>query len=182
MGIRTSDGRPVNPWGPLLPYGRGELGHWGEKANADAIVLAIVGSQRYILLGERDDGNGWALPGGGREGKETGVANALRELREETGLVIDPVKRADQIVALPVRHVQDPRESRESWMVTVPVVINLGKVAQLPTVKGSDDLLRAEWVPCDTGYRVRDHIADLGGKVFPAHEQMITDAVHGALS
>lgn len=182
MPFRIEDGRPVNPVNPHLPYGRGELGHWGEKANADAIVFARVGSRRYVLMGERDDGHGWAFPGGGRDGVETPTANALRELREETRLVIDPVKRARQITVHTVRHVADPRESREAWMVTVPVVIDLGEVVQLPTVAGSDDLVRAEWFPCDTAYRVTNRITELGGKLFKSHERMLTDAVYGRLS
>lgn len=181
MPVHIEDDRPVCPWGHHLPYGRGALGHWGEKANADAIVFARVGCRIYVLMGERDDGHGWAFPGGGREGEETAVENALRELFEETGLRIDPVKRAGQITEHRVRRVRDPRESREAWMVTVPVVVNLGEVAQLPTVAGSDDLLRAEWFPCDTAYRVTDRIAALGGKLFEAHEQMLTEAIHGAL-
>ena len=32
----------------------------------------------------------WDLPGGGREGAETPVECALRELREELGLILDP--------------------------------------------------------------------------------------------
>lgn len=183
MRFMVEDGRPVNTWSPHLPYGRGELGHWGEKANADAIVFAIAGpgSQRYILLGDRDDGNGWALPGGGREGDETPLQNALRELREETLLAIDPVKRDHQITVCRPRHVEDPRESREAWMVTVPVIIDLGRVNQLPTVHGSDDLIRAAWVPCDARHRVDAWIEAEGGKVFPAHDQMITAAIYKAL-
>lgn len=182
MGTFPVDGRPVNPWGPHLKYGRGELGHWGEKDNADAVVFAICDDRRYLLLGERDDGHGWAFPGGGRDPGETALDNAVRELREETGLVIDPVKRAHQITVHTTRYVRDPRATREAWMVTTPVTIDLGKVVQLPTVAGADDLLRAEWFPCDTVEQVHDRIAELGGKVFASHEQMLTNAILGALS
>ncbi|SLN68138.1 hypothetical protein AQS8620_03198 [Aquimixticola soesokkakensis] len=34
----------------------------------------------------------WDLPGGGREGLETPLATALRELHEELGLVLDPAR------------------------------------------------------------------------------------------
>src|SRR5690554_360552 len=83
------DGRPVNPAAPTgIRRGRGELGHWGEAQAADAAVTAHHSGRRWLLMIERDDGHGWALPGGHVDPGETAVAAAVRELREETGLTL----------------------------------------------------------------------------------------------
>lgn len=42
-----------------------------------------------ILLGRRNDGRGWAMPGGGSEEGSSFVVTALQELREEVGLEAD---------------------------------------------------------------------------------------------
>src|SRR5207249_201246 len=88
------DGRPVNPFGPTgIRYGRNELGHWGEALAADALVFATLPAgwvhegdpaARYVLMVKRDDGHGWALPGGHVEPGESPQAAAVRELEEET--------------------------------------------------------------------------------------------------
>lgn len=45
-----------------------------------------------LILGvsRRDDSTDWGLPGGKREGAESLAETAARELREETGVVVDP--------------------------------------------------------------------------------------------
>ena len=59
--------------------------------------IALISRGRIVTL-LRDDlpiipwPNRWDLPGGGREGDETGEACAIRELFEETGLVLDPAR------------------------------------------------------------------------------------------
>jgi len=184
LGFTVEDGRPVNPWGRHLPYGRGELGHWGERANADAVVFATYRGDRVLLLGERRDGYGWAFPGGGINPDETVLEAALRELAEETGLRIDPAKPGTfhSITAHRPRHVRDPRATREAWMVTAPIVFELGDVAKLPELECGSDLARAGWVMATEPEQVPARVAELGGEIFEAHRQMITNAVLGALS
>ncbi len=61
----------------------------------DGAKVAILTAGRVVALA-RDDRPGipwpgmWDLPGGAREGTETPLACALRELREETGLILAP--------------------------------------------------------------------------------------------
>lgn len=43
----------------------------------------------WILLGRRNDGRGWAMPGGGSEEGSSFVTTALQELREEVDLEAD---------------------------------------------------------------------------------------------
>lgn len=169
------DGRPVNPRQKTgIRYGRNELGHWGEQLCADAIVTAFAEDGRWLVMVERGDGYGWALPGGTADPGETPEVAALRELREETGLRLGGVPW----YVLPARYVPDPRASDEAWMVTVPVRTHLGAVrhADLPAVTGADDAKRAEWVRADTYAVLVGHLrATYQGGVFAAHESMLAE-------
>ncbi len=170
------DDRPVNPFRPDLPYGRGALGHWGEKKNTDAFVLAMIGGTWRLLLGERDDGNGWALPGGGLDPGESPLEGCLRELWEETGLTVNPNDGRTAVdPTLPPRWVPDPRAARESWQVTKPFVINLGSVRVLPATTCTSDLLRCQWVTADCLAGIQGELSRTGGKLFPSHHGIIRD-------
>src|SRR6185437_227923 len=87
LPFQVIGGRPVNPCETTaVRYGRNEMGYWGETLMADALVTCTYHHTRYLLLVERSDGYGWAVPGGHVEPGETGLQAALRELAEETGL------------------------------------------------------------------------------------------------
>jgi ADP-ribose pyrophosphatase YjhB (NUDIX family) len=62
-----------------------ELGHITPKVGADA---AIFNKQGEILLMERVDGSGWCLPCGWVEPLERPSDAAVREVWEETGLIV----------------------------------------------------------------------------------------------
>jgi 8-oxo-dGTP pyrophosphatase MutT (NUDIX family) len=61
------------------------------ERSAVRVVLADAG-QRILLFHARtpDSGDWWELPGGGIEAGESYLDAAVREIREETGLVLDP--------------------------------------------------------------------------------------------
>jgi len=88
------DGRPYCREAHLasgIRYGRGWLGHWGPQQCADAVVLATAPTGRHLLMIERRGGDGtsgWALPGGYVDPGESPLDAAVRELREETTLVL----------------------------------------------------------------------------------------------
>lgn len=166
-------GRPVSPGAPTgIRHGRGELGHWGEKQAADAIVFAYSAGARWLLMVERDDDHGWAIPGGCLDPGEDPLTAAIRELAEETGLTLDGASWQ----VLPVRVVPDPRATDEAWMVTTPAVADLGAVAELPSVDGADDARRAEWVRADSYAALAAHLKETyRGRVFAAHQPMLTD-------
>ncbi|MEV0592451.1 NUDIX domain-containing protein [Nonomuraea cavernae] len=169
------DGRPVNPCEQTgIRYGRNELGHWGEQLAADAIVTADTEAGRWLVMVERSDGHGWAVPGGYVEPGEDPESAAVRELEEETGLNLESASRQ----VLPARYVPDPRASDEAWMVTVPVTFDLGIMphAELPAVVGADDAKRAVWVRADSyDALASDLSAVYGGEVFRAHKAMLRD-------
>ena len=177
------DGRPVNPHAPTgIRYGRNRLGHWGEARAADAIVTATTtDGQRWLLMVERGDGHGWALPGGMLEPGEDPADAAVRELAEETGLGV-PAGIERWYVMLP-RYVPDPRASDEAWIVTTAVCTDLGRFADpaaLPAVSGADDARRAAWLPADSYAQLSTELAErFTGRIFAAHHELLTDVLDG---
>jgi 8-oxo-dGTP pyrophosphatase MutT (NUDIX family) len=173
----VTDGLPINPAYPDLPAGQGELAHWGEKACADTGVFATIDGVRWLLLGLRGDGHGWALPGGRLEGDESDLAGALRELGEETGITID-VTDPDLTVSVEgARYVPDPRAARNAWMVTTLVVVDFGVRQHFPHARAGSDLVRVAWFPArslpalETAIRHRDP----AGKLFFSHRAIIAE-------
>ncbi|MEU8046696.1 NUDIX domain-containing protein [Micromonospora echinofusca] len=157
------DGRPVNPYAPTgIRYGRNQLGHWGEQVCADTLVsLYDTNRHRWIVMVERGDGHGWALPGGYVDPGETPADAAVRELAEETGLTLPHARWH----LSPPRYVPDPRASDEAWMVTVLARTWIGhhRRDDFPPVTGADDARRALWLPADA----------YDGQVFPAHRGLL---------
>lgn len=169
------DGRPVNPCETTpVRYGRNEMGYWGETLMADALVTATCAGGQYLLMVERGDGYGWAVPGGKVEPGESGTAAAVRELAEETGLVVHP----GACRAMPARYVPDPRASDEAWAVTIPVHVDLGggPTDGLPEVAGGDDARRAEWIPAGSYEQLCCVLAGyFEADVFAAHTAMLAE-------
>lgn len=168
------DGMPLNPVETTDVWeGRNEFGHWGEKVMVDAMVFATWHGRRWLLMVERDDDHGWALPGGGVDEGEATLTAVVRELDEETGLPISAVRSWH---GRPARYVPDPRASRRAWAVTVPHVVDMGTVAALPAVSGQDDARRAEWLPADDFDTLMQSLAAwYAGVIFPAHVGMLRD-------
>lgn len=163
------DGMPINPITPGLPEGRGGLWHWGEAVAADAIVIGRehTGTPRLLMI-EREDGSGWALPGGMLDPFETPRDAVARELAEETGLTLDPA----EFTPSAARGVPDPRAGRNAWMVTVPHTVILQPGA-LPDVDGFDDARQADWFPARWSLLT---LATLG-HLFPAHTDLLRDVL-----
>ncbi|MGL4745023.1 MAG: NUDIX domain-containing protein [Dermatophilaceae bacterium] len=137
---------------------------------ADALVTCNFAGRRHVLLVERGDGLGWAVPGGSVDLGETPAHAAARELLEETGL---RVPGATWQVGVP-EFVPDPRGSDEAWAVTVVARADLGMVPVLPPVTGADDARRAVWVPAVSYLTMAVHLgAVYRGAVFGAHVSLL---------
>lgn len=168
------NGRPVNPCEKTgIRHGRNEFGFWGEQLMADALVTVAVDGQRYLLMIERGDGYGFAVPGGKVEPGETALHAGLRELAEETGLAVTDLYWVGEMSP---RYVPDPRASDEAWAVTVPVRVDMGNANVLPLVQGADDADRAVWVAADDYADLNADLALLGNAgLFAAHAGMLAE-------
>jgi 8-oxo-dGTP pyrophosphatase MutT (NUDIX family) len=55
-------------------------------------VAAVIFEEGRVLLQRRDDTGRWGLPGGGVEPGESVRQALIREVREETGLEVEPLR------------------------------------------------------------------------------------------
>jgi ADP-ribose pyrophosphatase len=179
LPFTVAGGRPFNPVEQdcVVGEGRGELYLWGENRTADAVVIAVdEHGHRHLLMVCRDDGRGWALPGGFVDDGEDAVDAAIRELREETGLrlpgVIWTVHGS--------RYVADSRNTLRAWIVTTVVrtEITAGRYGPtlLPAVFGGDDATDAAWLPADSVDQLISELdARYDGSLFPAHRPLLDE-------
>jgi len=66
-------------------------------------VAAVILTTDGVLLQRRDDNGKWGLPGGGVEPGESVRAAIIREVREETGLEVEPLRLVG-VYSDPVHH------------------------------------------------------------------------------
>lgn len=103
----------------------------------DAIVFVKeAGSTKVLLIkrGQEPYKNRWALPGGFIEMDETLEKACIRELEEETGLVVPAMQQFRTYDAIN----RDPRHR------TISVVF-AAQLNQITKVVGSDDAAQAKW-------------------------------------
>ena len=110
-------------------------------------VDAVVRCAGHVLLVRRGapPGEGLrALPGGFLEPRETLLAGAMRELREETGLGVHEATLARSLARVQV--FSHPYRSLRGRTITHAHFFDL-QAERLPDVKGGDDAAAAEWIP-----------------------------------
>jgi 8-oxo-dGTP diphosphatase len=106
---------------------------------ADVVLFAGEGADRAVLLIRRAREpfkNGWALPGGFVEERETLEACAARELAEETGI--------SGVALRQVRAFSAPDRDPRGRTITVAFV---GHVPERLPPTGGDDAAEARWWP-----------------------------------
>ena len=106
-------------------------------------VGAIIFKDDTVLLVERAGEplkGWWSIPGGLLETGETLEAAVRREVREETGLIVEVVLRFDIFE----RIMRDAEGRAEYHYVLVDYICSVTGGALLP----GDDVSRVEWVPC----------------------------------
>ncbi len=85
---------------------------WQAALGVRSSVSAVILDQNRLLLQQRSDGGQWGLPGGSVEVGESVSEAVVREVREETGLEVEPTRLvgvysdpAIQVVRYPTGHV-----------------------------------------------------------------------------
>lgn len=114
----------------------------------DIIIVRLVSQSPELLLIQRGEDpfkGQWALPGGQLADEDASLeAAALRELREETGLVLPPSLRLRQMLAFGDRG-RDPRPGRWVSVVFYAPIIHAPRWQQMSEVRAGDDACDAQW-------------------------------------
>jgi 8-oxo-dGTP diphosphatase len=108
---------------------------------ADCIVITREAEPKVLLIQRGDEPfkGGWAFPGGFMNMDETTGQCAIRELEEETGLVISMIQQIGAYSKVD----RDPRGR------TITVAY-LAIVDEPVSVTGQDDAAKAEWWPINS--------------------------------
>lgn len=169
--FKVVNGRPRNPHGAGGgKRGRGDLWLWGENQAADPIVVTHIDSHPHVLLIDRDDDGGWAIPGGMADPGETYTDTLVRELREETG--VDVGALTPMIVSR--GYVRDPRNTANAWICSTAAVFH---VPHKPQEIAGDDARAAGWFRFGSLDELRADVhRHTGGQVYPAHWTMLLHA------
>jgi ADP-ribose pyrophosphatase YjhB (NUDIX family) len=134
-----------------------------------AASAIVTDSQGRLVLHKRTDNDLWALPGGGMELGESLATTVVREVREETGLTVEPAyvvgvySDPDHVFAY------DDGEVRQEYSVCVACRLIGG------TLRASDE-------STDLGFFTSAEVNDL--TIHPRIRARITDyleGLHGAI-
>jgi ADP-ribose pyrophosphatase YjhB (NUDIX family) len=169
-----ADYRALHPWWKDMVkrhdiggvVGKGFFYHWGANYAADAAVtMTDEHNTKHILLIQRQDTGEWALPGGFVDPYEATKATAVRELQEETGLVLNRSNAtAKKLYTGPVL---DVRTTLHAWVETSLWLFEASFRAT-PTVMSADDALHAQWFA----------VTDIPDELYGSHPILIQMALN----
>lgn len=167
-----SAGRPLHPWfacmiaDPLIGVviNKGAMWVWGPDRTTDAVIQ----KSGHTLLVQRADTGQWSIPGGFVDGNETSKEGMLREVCEETGLVVPEDARITQTYQGPVA---DIRLTAHAWPLDTSFLVELPEDGPLPEVTCADDeSTEVLWVP--TQELREDRLALFGAHRFLVHRAL----------
>eukprot|EP01130_Rhizamoeba_saxonica_P001723 TRINITY_DN11583_c0_g1_i1.p1 TRINITY_DN11583_c0_g1~~TRINITY_DN11583_c0_g1_i1.p1 ORF type:complete len:288 (-),score=79.00 TRINITY_DN11583_c0_g1_i1:62-892(-) len=174
------DGVPQNPVGRTGMSGRGLLGKWGPNHAADPIVTRWKRDEKGEIISKdgkpvlqfvaihRNDGGGWALPGGMVDPGEEVTVTVKREFGEEAlnSTVKDPEEQAnieaqlDELfhngVEIYKGYVDDPRNTDNAWMETVAINFHdeSGEIFGKFDLEAGDDAGAVKWANLDSSTKL----------------------------
>ena len=152
---------------PLSPYVaelRRYVGH--DTILAAGAAAIIENEQRQILLIHRSDGLGWSLPAGMLEPGESIAACIVREVREETGLIVEPVHLVGIYSDPELMHVTYPNGDQVHYLSTT---------FRCRITGGS--LVADGEEACEIAFFDPDGLPD---RIWPMHRIRIQDALAGS--
>ena len=126
--------------------------HYDLERDAVRVVLTDVGGRVllfHVLTPDEAPDGWWELPGGGIDPGETYLDAAVREIREETGLILDPAQvgkptwqRDSTWLSRGKRRLQHELVVRAQVAADQPPVVDGGR-----TPEEVDDFVTAQWWP-----------------------------------
>ena len=117
--------------------GKGKFWHYGANHTADCIILSDEPEPCVVLITRHDNGL-LALPGGFVDLGETAITAAVREAREEIGIVLDE-SQATEVYDGPVA---DHRATHHAWPHTTAFRF---LVFRTVTLTPGDDATDVNW-------------------------------------
>ena len=141
----------------------------GDELVRLGVAVALIDEQSRLLLELRSDVDWWGITGGRIEVGETPVACALREINEETGLILDP----QEITLFDVYG--DPKHGR---ILQYPERrVHLIDIVYFAHIHSSAQLRLSEESRCFSFFSA----ATLPGYLVPPAIQPIRDLIHRGL-
>ena len=133
-----------------LPTGPGWFYRLGPSRTTAAVVPRFGRAGWEVLLIQRSDNGRWALPGGFLDpGDKTAADGALRELAEETGLLVPDPRTSVLLELLPTGR----QATLHAWTVLAVVLVEADAdwLAQAAPVRrdAAGEVLDAAWWPVD---------------------------------
>ncbi len=125
---------------------RGDADPGHEQRGAGGVVLAMVENRLCVaaVRPARHPEGAWCLPKGKLERDEAPLGAALREVREETGLMCEPLEPLGDLTFDVVRDGATVTKRTAYWLMAP-----IGAVPPEPTPGASDEIVAAAWRPVD---------------------------------
>ncbi len=159
-GNQVDDGWPVEGTKTEILYGD-RIGKTAELRVGCAAVVLDAPRQR-VLLTRRTDNGLWCLPGGAMDAGESAPEAAIREVFEETGLVVE-VTRLVGVYSTPDRVTRYPDGNTVQYLALCFEAVATGGELGL-----SDETIDVDWVRFDD-------MANLD--IMANHDERVQDAV-----
>ncbi len=157
------------PTPPYIAHLRQYVGHATLLVPATAAIIRDEASR--VLLIRRGDGRGWSLPGGLIEPGERVADSIVREVREETGLEVEPVRVVGVYSDPTFTHITYPNGDQVHFVSTtfecrvVGGELRADGQESLEVAYFSPDAL-PDRIVCDHAIRIQDALSGCQAAVF----------------
>lgn len=130
-----------------------------KSVNVVYALLYNEETEQVLLVCNRDNHDSWSMPGGAVEENETLEQAMIREVKEETGLLV----KIQDIVAINERFVQENKE--HAIFITFRTEIIGGAIH----IENPDEISEIKWVDISTA-----------NKLMPYHKDGVNKLIHNS--